>query len=205
LQREGDSMPPFEIPEPNTFIPNIVFDLGLTPLQIAVMMTIVFRVFNYPNDPADLSIRSIAQDCNISSPAARKGIRELQERGLLYADHIVNASGQYAPLRFTLTLPGLPALPFSCDPYTDHDARTIHNVAMRAFVLQHEARCKYCMRAGTIDHDPDERAWARDHVLARSQGGNDDAGNVVLACTSCNAAKGARPADYLIERLRRVQ
>lgn len=46
-------------------------------------------------------------------------------------------------------------------------------------------RCRYC---ATEIGD-----FAIDHVITRSQGGGDDDGNLVVACSYCNGRKGGRP------------
>lgn len=38
-------------------------------------------------------------------------------------------------------------------------------------------------------------AQTRDHVVPRSRGGSDEPSNIVLACYSCNASKGARTPE----------
>ena len=38
-------------------------------------------------------------------------------------------------------------------------------------------------------------AQTHDHVIPRSRGGSDDPANLVLACVSCNASKGARTPE----------
>jgi len=45
--------------------------------------------------------------------------------------------------------------------------------------------CRYC---GSCDPD----ALSVDHVIPRCLGGTDDAGNLVVACMSCNRQKGGR-------------
>lgn len=51
------------------------------------------------------------------------------------------------------------------------------------------ARCAYCGHIGDL---------TLDHVIPRSQGGANDARNLVMACKSCNSSKGDRtPAEWL--------
>jgi hypothetical protein len=51
------------------------------------------------------------------------------------------------------------------------------------------AHCAYCGRTGDL---------TLDHVIPRSQGGPNDARNLVMACNSCNSSKGDRtPAEWL--------
>lgn len=50
--------------------------------------------------------------------------------------------------------------------------------------------CSYCLQPCT--------ALAVDHVLPVSRGGTNDLDNLVMACKSCNSAKGAKtPLEYL--------
>lgn len=52
--------------------------------------------------------------------------------------------------------------------------------------------CAYCAKPGEL---------SRDHVVPRSRGGPDHAGNIVMACRLCNSAKGDRLAsEWLGER-----
>lgn len=46
------------------------------------------------------------------------------------------------------------------------------------------AECFYCLRALT------RKQSTRDHVIPRCKGGNSEDSNLVLACKSCNGAKG---------------
>jgi len=52
-------------------------------------------------------------------------------------------------------------------------------------LTRHSWTCHYC--GGPAD--------TVDHVIPKSQGGSDDAGNLVAACTSCNSAKGGRAEE----------
>lgn len=53
-------------------------------------------------------------------------------------------------------------------------------------------KCAYCDK---------EEKLARDHVVPRSRGGPDNATNIVMACKSCNSAKGDQlPSEWLGER-----
>ncbi len=49
-------------------------------------------------------------------------------------------------------------------------------------------RCVYCGRSSIEDGVK----LQLDHIIPRSQGGPDHAGNLVTACSSCNASKGPR-------------
>ena len=54
---------------------------------------------------------------------------------------------------------------------------------VRAFVLRRDAyRCAWC--GGIAD--------TADHVVAYVDGGTDDPGNLVAACTPCNLGRGRR-------------
>ncbi len=56
-------------------------------------------------------------------------------------------------------------------------------------------RCVYC------GEQFEERLLSLDHVEPRMRGGDHSDGNLVTACLTCNAAKGAAPAWlYLSER-----
>lgn len=48
-----------------------------------------------------------------------------------------------------------------------------------------DSTCRYCGAAGE----------SVDHVVPRCQGGGDDAGNLVVACRSCNSRKGGRTPE----------
>jgi hypothetical protein len=57
---------------------------------------------------------------------------------------------------------------------------------------QPDPTCAYCDKPGEL---------ARDHVVPRSRGGPDNATNIVMACRSCNSAKGDQlPSEWLGDR-----
>lgn len=58
---------------------------------------------------------------------------------------------------------------------------------------QHGA-CPYC-NVKFIKDDETIVECNIDHVIPLSRGGKDDISNMVLACVSCNSAKGAMSAD----------
>ena len=68
--------------------------------------------------------------------------------------------------------------------------------ALRDRILRRdEYRCVYCAQSF-----PGE-ALTLDHVEPRMRGGDNSEGNLVAACRTCNASKGAAPAwAYLAER-----
>ncbi len=63
-----------------------------------------------------------------------------------------------------------------------------------------ERKCVYCDASGT--------PLQIDHVRPKAHGGSDRVSNLVLACRSCNQAKGAQPVEAFLarrpERLRKV-
>lgn len=69
-------------------------------------------------------------------------------------------------------------------------------VSLDEIIERDGARCAWCGRA----------AWRRDltveHVLPRSRGGITTADNVVVACRSCNRARGSRPVVAYVRALR---
>ena len=54
---------------------------------------------------------------------------------------------------------------------------------------RYEGQCHYCRSALTLDG-----RWHVEHMVPRALGGEDTAGNLVAACTSCNLAKSDRTA-----------
>lgn len=61
-------------------------------------------------------------------------------------------------------------------------------------------RCVYCGSEVSFEawkyQDSDARSLAViDHVIPRSQGGNNDECNLVLACSRCNSGKGNRSIE----------
>ena len=52
-------------------------------------------------------------------------------------------------------------------------------------------RCVYCELPIT------EEDFTVDHVIPRTKGGSNDFDNLVAACNSCNAKKGARPLEVI--------
>ncbi len=59
-------------------------------------------------------------------------------------------------------------------------------------VAAFDGKCAYCRRA---------RKLTRDHVVPISKGGRDEPSNVVPACFSCNASKGAKPLAEFLQRV----
>lgn len=84
-----------------------------------------------------------------------------------------------------------------------NQARRIVDVAqqhLRALLLlaaveRDGEACHYCRVPTTVAPEPGKRFLERtlDHVIPQSSGGKDELANVVVACRSCNARKGARP------------
>lgn len=58
-----------------------------------------------------------------------------------------------------------------------------------------KCRCYYC---GVV-------AFAIDHVVPRSRGGQDQRSNLVTTCKSCNSTKGAAPLDLFNPVIRRAR
>ena len=63
--------------------------------------------------------------------------------------------------------------------------------------FEQKGRCKGCQRRQSFD------IIEIDHVLPRSRGGEDTAGNLQLLCPTCNGIKGNRSMEYLKTELRR--
>jgi hypothetical protein len=55
----------------------------------------------------------------------------------------------------------------------------------RSVVIPIKGVCVYCGGSATV----------RDHVVAKSRGGANEPSNIVLACNSCNVAKGDRSLE----------
>lgn len=72
---------------------------------------------------------------------------------------------------------------------------TVERIATAAQPLLRQSRrnAKECYYCGTT-----RGPFHRDHVIPRSRGGSDDESNIVIACASCNSAKGDRtPEEWL--------
>ena len=67
------------------------------------------------------------------------------------------------------------------------DRQTPWSKAAYAVVFERDGHaCRYC---GSLER------LTIDHVIPRSRGGSDDAGNLVVACKSCNSRKKDRTPD----------
>ena len=65
-----------------------------------------------------------------------------------------------------------------------------------ALYIRHQFRCCYC---GTDLRTSEPSELTLDHLLPRSLGGDNSNDNLVLACRSCNSARGAKPwVDYAV-------
>lgn len=65
--------------------------------------------------------------------------------------------------------------------------------AAQPLLRQTRREAKECHYCGTT-----RGPFHRDHVFPRSHGGSDDPENIVIACQSCNSAKGDRtPEEWL--------
>lgn len=78
-------------------------------------------------------------------------------------------------------------------PVSDRESEDAHTEVPRHVTLTRDAVfardrgcCVYCGTEGTPD------TLSVDHVQPRVRGGDHSAGNVVTACTTCNARKGHR-------------
>lgn len=73
---------------------------------------------------------------------------------------------------------------------------------VREFVFDRDDdHCRYC-GVRLVSSGPGYAPFRTiDHVVPRSLGGSDDVDNLVAACAPCNARKGNRPAEWLLERL----
>jgi HNH endonuclease len=65
--------------------------------------------------------------------------------------------------------------------------------ALRTSMRLHGGECFYCklaISAGSVSPE-----WTLDHIEPSALGGKDHLGNLVIACKSCNQAKGHQPID----------
>ncbi len=71
--------------------------------------------------------------------------------------------------------------------------------ALRAFVWARAgSRCEYCR----LHQDEYEyQTFHVEHIIAKQHGGSDDPGNLCLACSECNWAKGPNLAGLLAGKL----
>jgi 5-methylcytosine-specific restriction endonuclease McrA len=84
----------------------------------------------------------------------------------------------------------------------EYQRGTLFGTELRHYLLtKWEQRCAYCSATGI--------PLEIDHVQPRSKGGSDRVSNLVIACHTCNQAKGEQPLEaFLADRpevLRRVQ
>ena len=72
----------------------------------------------------------------------------------------------------------------------EYQQGTLQDWELREYLLyRHKHTCAYC-QGQTKDN-----ILEREHVVPRSRGGSNRVGNQVLACRSCNVAKGAQTAE----------
>jgi 5-methylcytosine-specific restriction endonuclease McrA len=73
----------------------------------------------------------------------------------------------------------------------------------QAFIREN-GRCFYCekevfSRQGRSRYAVDRHDDATiDHIVPQSEGGQNDLGNIVLACRRCNGKRGTSPADHFL-------
>ncbi len=84
----------------------------------------------------------------------------------------------------------------------EYQRGTLFGTELRHYLLtKWEQRCAYCSATGL--------PLEIDHVQPRSKGGSDRVSNLVIACQTCNQAKGDQPLEAFLagrpEVLRRVQ
>ena len=84
----------------------------------------------------------------------------------------------------------------------EYQRGTLFGTELRHYLLtKWEQRCAYCSATGI--------PLEIDHVQPRAKGGSDRVSNLVIACHSCNQAKGEQPLEAFLadhpEVLRRVQ
>jgi 5-methylcytosine-specific restriction endonuclease McrA len=82
------------------------------------------------------------------------------------------------------------------DGSTTRKAPPLTTAQRKAIFARDGFACQYCGAPVAFNRPPfsltsNLRSGAVDHVFARARGGQNDAGNLRLACESCNAAKGA--------------
>jgi 5-methylcytosine-specific restriction endonuclease McrA len=85
--------------------------------------------------------------------------------------------------------------PVSISRELDIPLGTVERIATAAQPLLRQSRrvAKECHYCGTT-----RGPFHRDHVFPRSRGGSDEPENIVIACQSCNSAKGDRtPEEWL--------
>lgn len=68
----------------------------------------------------------------------------------------------------------------------------------RRVIEEFHHQCSYCLGFGSYTDGPDGKPWHVDRIDA---GRMYEAGNVTLACATCNVAKGNRPARTPVKSL----
>lgn len=102
-----------------------------------------------------------------------------------YVERVVRTVGA------TFALPSIVRFRTGGSPYRGGVRFSRENVYKRD-----RGRCQYCDRV-VVQHE-----ITYDHVVPRRAGGKTSWGNLVLACRSCNQAKGGRTPDQAGMRLR---
>ena len=80
---------------------------------------------------------------------------------------------------------------------------TLSHSEWNAILVQYNHSCAYCGK-----HDTEVGALAKEHVMPLSRGGGFTALNIVPACKSCNAKKGAKTPEevgFSIKRFKLTQ
>ncbi len=74
--------------------------------------------------------------------------------------------------------------------------------AVRSFVWERAGdRCEYCR---LHQEEYEFQTFHVEHIIAKQHGGTDDPGNLCLACSECNWAKGPNLAGLLDRKLYRL-
>lgn len=78
----------------------------------------------------------------------------------------------------------------------------LRGLLLDAVVARDGSCCAYCNVVTIVDPPAATRHLERtlDHIVPQSRGGTDDLPNLVCACRSCNARKGARPIQQFAPR-----
>ena len=121
-----------------------------------------------------------------SRPTVEEAIKRLVGRGAVTPIDTGRYEGKFGALAYRINSDVLTALP----PYSRTVGRLINpGKTRKRLIAESDATCAYCKQVGDSKRGPDGKTWTVDRVIPRALGGRYEAGNIVLACDTCNRKK----------------
>lgn len=154
-----------------------VWDLNLSPPAKFVYMAILWYAHEQKEMP---SINNLSRKTGYCARTIQRKLRELESAGLIQE----YTSGQERE---------------RVEAISRNDVVTKKDIWHKT-----DGKCWYCgAELNPIGDNNDKNSFCIDHVVPRSQNGNNSLDNQVPCCRSCNSIKGAGSVEDLRDRLSR--